>query len=130
MKFEKYVPAAIIAAAILGTWIDVRGEIGDIREDFSEEIGGLREEFSEEIGGLREEVRGEISGLREEVRGEISGLRGELFTLNGRVSRIEGLLSQMLATPSPNTGRSNATQRCICPLDTSPDGTAAGPEPG
>ena len=125
MKFEKYVPAAIIAAAILGTWIDVRGEIGDIRE----EIGGVREEVRGELSGLREEVRGEISGLREEVRGEIRGLRGELFALNGRVSRIEGLLSQMLATPSTNTGRSNATQRCICPLDTSPDGTA-GPEPG
>ena len=56
MNFEDYVPAAIIAAAILGTWIDVRREI--------------------------------------------SGLRGELFTLNGRVNHIEGLLSPKSATPA------------------------------
>ncbi|MCY4164857.1 MAG: hypothetical protein OXF03_01720 [Gammaproteobacteria bacterium] len=41
MNFEKYVPAAIIAAAILGTWIDVRQEIGDVRR----EVGDLRGEL-------------------------------------------------------------------------------------
>ncbi len=41
MNFEKYVPAAIIAAAILGTWIDVRQEIGDVRR----EVGELRGEL-------------------------------------------------------------------------------------
>jgi len=41
MNFEKYVPAAIIAAVILGTWIDVRQEIGDVRR----EVGELRGEL-------------------------------------------------------------------------------------
>lgn len=41
MNFEDYVPAAIIAAAILGTWIDVRREIGDMRR----EVSGLRGEL-------------------------------------------------------------------------------------
>ena len=41
MIFEEYVPAAIIAAAILGTWIDVRREIGDVRR----EVSGLRGEM-------------------------------------------------------------------------------------
>ena len=41
MNFEEYVPAAIIAAAILGTWIDVRREIGDVRR----EVSGLRGEL-------------------------------------------------------------------------------------
>ena len=63
MKFEKYVPAAIIAAAMLGAWIDLRSEIGDVRR---------------EIG---------------DVRREVSGLRAELFAVNGRVSHIEGLLT-------------------------------------
>ena len=71
MNFEEYVPAAIIAAAVLGTWIDVRREIGDVRR---------------EIG---------------DVRREVSGLRGEMFTLNGRVSHIEGLLSPKPAKPPP-----------------------------
>lgn len=70
MNFEKYVPAAIIAAAILGTWIDVRGEISDVRNEISD------------------------------VRREVSGLRAELFTLNGRVSHIEGLLTPRRQEPS------------------------------
>lgn len=41
MNFEEYVPAAIIAAAVLGTWIDVRREIGDVRR----EVSGLRGEM-------------------------------------------------------------------------------------
>ena len=41
MSFEEYVPAAIIAAAVLGTWIDVRREIGDVRR----EVSGLRGEL-------------------------------------------------------------------------------------
>ena len=57
MNFEDYVPAAIIAVAILGTWIDVRREV--------------------------------------------SGLRGDLFTLNGRVSNIEGLLTPKPVEPTP-----------------------------
>ena len=40
MNFEEYVPAAIIAAAVLGTWIDMRREIGDVRR----EVSGLRSE--------------------------------------------------------------------------------------
>ncbi|WP_446830778.1 hypothetical protein [Candidatus Foliamicus sp.] len=71
MNFEEYVPAAIIAAAILGAWFDLRREVGDIRR---------------EIG---------------DVRREVSGLRGELFTLNGRVSHIEGLLSPQTQDPPP-----------------------------
>ena len=41
MNFDEYVPAAIIAAAVLGTWIDVRREIGDVRR----EVSGLRGEM-------------------------------------------------------------------------------------
>lgn len=54
MSFEEYVPAAIITAAIIGVWLDVRREIAGVRRD--------------------------------------------IFALNGRVSRIEGLL-----TPDPRT---------------------------
>ncbi len=75
MNFEEYVPAAIITAAILGTWIDVRREIGDMRR---------------EVG---------------DVRREVGGLRSEFFTLNGRVSHIEGLLS-----PTPATPKSSAAE--------------------
>ena len=54
MSFLEYVPAAIITAAIIGVWFDVRREIAGVRRD--------------------------------------------IFALNGRVSRIEGLL-----TPDPRT---------------------------
>lgn len=42
-------PAAFIAAAILGTWIDVRREIGDVRR----EVSGLRGEFFALNGRVR-----------------------------------------------------------------------------
>ena len=66
MNFEDYVPAAIIAVAILGTWIDVRREV--------------------------------------------SGLRGDLFTLNGRVSNIEGLLTPKPAEPTPSAATESNQQ--------------------
>lgn len=65
MNFEEFVPAAIIATVILGTWIDVRREIGDVRR--------------------------------------------ELFTLNGRVSHIEGLLSP--APPDSSTAAGDEPSR-------------------
>jgi len=100
MNFEKYVPAAIIAAAILGTWIDVRQEIGDIRQEIAD------------------------------VRREVGELRGELFALNGRVSRIEGLLSQALTAASQQASLGNAARPCTYPAGRSADGMPATEEPG
>ena len=59
MNFEEFVPAAIVATVILGTWIDVRRGIGDVRR--------------------------------------------ELFTLNGRVSHIEGLIKGLLSPAPPDS---------------------------
>ena len=56
MNFEEYVPAAIIAAAILGTWIDVRREIGDVRR----EVSGLRGEMFT-LNGRASHIEGLLS---------------------------------------------------------------------
>ena len=66
MNFEQYVPAAIIAAAILGTWFDVRREISDMRR----EIGGVRGELFT-LNGRVSHIEGLLSPQPAEVSSSV-----------------------------------------------------------
>ena len=54
MYFERHVPAAIVAAAVLSAWVDARNEISDVRREASGIGAGLFTLSScvSRIGGL------------------------------------------------------------------------------
>ena len=78
--------------AVIYLQIQIEDTEAGIRQDMTQGFADVREEFSD--------VRGEISEVREEmnqgfadVREELAGIREDVYELNGRVSRIEGVLA-------------------------------------
>ena len=99
MNFEQYVPAALIFAAIFGTWFDMRRQVTSVRDEIKDvrtEVKDVRTDLGQEIKDVRTNLGQEIKDVRTNLGNEIRDVRTELFTLNGRVSHIEGLL-----TPRP-----------------------------
>jgi HAMP domain-containing protein len=74
---------------------NVRGEIGQLRNEVKGEIGQARSEIGQlkgEIGQLRNEVKSEIGQLRTEFKDDIKRLDGKIDQLNQRIDTIIQML--------------------------------------
>ena len=89
---------------IAGLKVEVERCIADAVKVLRAEIAALRDELRSEIAALRDELRSEIAELRDELRSEIAELRGEIAEVRSDVSRIEGLLLEVLehVRPAPS----------------------------
>ena len=97
---------AALGAMMQTGFIDIRGEIRQLRTEVRDEIGQLRSEVRDEIGQVRDEmgqVRGEIGQLRSEVR-------MDLHRLDDRLRNVELEVTSIKAGMAPATVQSRSRQ--------------------
>ena len=87
---------AALGAITQAGFIDMRGEMRQMRTEVSSEIGQLRNEMRDEIGQLRTEmgqlradVRDEIGQLRTEVRSDLGQVKDRLRHVELEVASIK-----------------------------------------
>ncbi len=92
-------PATLLSAFIF-FWNQAKTGRDELKRELNSDIGALKEELKEDIRSVRQEVvavRDELKAeIREEIaplRTEITAIRSEMHDMNGRLGRVEGLLS-------------------------------------
>jgi len=76
-------------------FVELRGEMGQLRTELGGEMGELRTELRGEMTELRTELRGEMTELRTELRGEMGELRGEMGELRGEMGELRGEMGEL-----------------------------------
>ena len=101
---------AALGAMMQTGFVDIRGEIRQLRDEVRGEMGQVRGEIADvrgEIGNVRGEignVRGEIGNVREEIGQLRSEVRMDLHRLDDRLRNVELEVTSIKAGMAPAAG--------------------------